>query len=91
MAINWKEIFMRYTSRKFLMAVAASLAAYQMAGVDGIYTFQEILVILTPLMTFIGAEGWADANSRSVSPIVQTAGNVTVEDQTKPDPKDLGD
>lgn len=79
-----KDIISRLTSRKMWAAIAASVTAYELAGVDGLYSVPEILTIIGPLVAFIGVEGAADTMGRSSQPVVNVegAGTVEVQDQT---------
>lgn len=51
-------------SRKFLVAVAASIIAYNAGIADGSLSNEELLTIIGPLLAFIGVEGVADIKSR---------------------------
>lgn len=62
-----KDLLSRLTSRKFLLAVIASITAYGVATQDGIITQGEIWTIITPVLTFIGFEGAADVVTRATN------------------------
>jgi hypothetical protein len=59
-----KDLIARYTSRKFLAAVATSITAYIAAAQDQIFTQPEILLIISPVIAFIAVEGAADVTTR---------------------------
>lgn len=56
-----KDFAKRLLSRKFLLAIVGAVLAFVMAGEDGVITGQEQALIIAPLLSFIGAEGLADA------------------------------
>lgn len=58
------DLIARYTSRKFVSAIATSIAAYIAASQDGVFTQPEILLIIAPIIAFIAAEGAADVVTR---------------------------
>jgi hypothetical protein len=58
------DLISRFTSRKFLGAIAASITAYVTASQDGVFTQPEIMLIIAPIVAFIAAEGAADAVTR---------------------------
>jgi hypothetical protein len=62
-----KDFIARYTSRKFLGAIAASLTAYVTAAQDGVFTAPEIGLIIAPILAFIAAEGAADYKTRQTN------------------------
>ena len=60
-----KGFLLSLLSRKFLLAVAFSIIAFDKAGIDGTVTVEEILVALSPIFGFLGVEGYSDAIARS--------------------------
>ncbi len=62
------ELFFRLTSRKLWLAIAATVTAYQLAAGDGVFTIWEIMAIMSPMLAYIGVEGWADANRAPEEP-----------------------
>lgn len=59
-----KIFLLSLLSRKFLVAIAATILAYDAATVDQMITLQEIQVIIAPILAFIGVEGIADIKRR---------------------------
>jgi hypothetical protein len=58
------DLISRYTSRKFLLAIAATAAGFVLGYQDNILTQAELLTALSPILAFIGVEGYADAKTR---------------------------
>lgn len=48
-------------SRKFILSVIAGLVAFGNSYFDWGLKVEEVVAIITPLMVFVGIEGWADA------------------------------
>lgn len=59
-----KSFFLSLLSRKFLVAVATAIVAYDLAVVDGSVSIQELQMIVAPILAFIGVEGIADIKKR---------------------------
>lgn len=59
-----KTFLLSLMSRKFLLAIGASIAAYGVGIQDNIITQPELWTILAPLLAFMGVEGGADIVSR---------------------------
>lgn len=59
-----KDLVARYTGRKFVLTIIASLTAYGVAIQDNVISQPEVWAILTPILTFIGVEGAADTVTR---------------------------
>jgi hypothetical protein len=55
-----KNFLFSLLSRKFLLAIAGTIIAYDAVMADGVMTFQELLVVLAPIFSFLGIEGIAD-------------------------------
>jgi uncharacterized membrane protein len=66
-----KSFLLSLLSRKFLLAVGASLAAYGVATQDNTITQSELVTILAPIFAFIGVEGGADIVTRytNITPV----------------------
>jgi hypothetical protein len=60
-----KDLLARFTSRKFLLTLAASIAALTAGMQDGILTQPEVWAVITPILAFIGIEGAADVAGRN--------------------------
>ncbi len=80
----FKELVGRLTSRKLWAAIAASVTAYELAGMDGLYSVAEILTIIGPLVAFIGVEGVADTAGRMQQSAVTVTDAENIEVSTPP-------
>lgn len=58
---NIKVFLYSLLSRKFLLALAGAYIAWESGWQDGVLTQQELMIALTPILGFLGVEGWADA------------------------------
>lgn len=56
-----KVLGLSLLSRKFILSVVAGLVAFGNSYFDWGLKVEEIIAIITPLMIFVGIEGWADA------------------------------
>jgi hypothetical protein len=59
-----KDLFSRFTGRKFLLALGGSFTAFEIAAQDNLISISEIALILAPIVTFIVMEGAADVATR---------------------------
>lgn len=59
-----KEFFLSLLSRKFLLAIAGAYLAWDAGWSDGVLSQQELVLIMTPILAFLGVEGWADIKER---------------------------
>lgn len=55
-----KDVILRYTSRKFIISILAFIVPILNAVFDFGLDAGQIVTIITPMMLFIGAEGWKD-------------------------------
>lgn len=53
----WQDLASRLTSRKFWVAIAASIAAYTFAMQDGVISPNETWQIIIPILAYLGVNG----------------------------------
>lgn len=56
-------------SRKFILAVATAVIAYDAAMMDGVMEAGELVTVVSPILAFIGIEGFADIKSRQAGTV----------------------
>lgn len=56
-----KTFALSLLSRKLILSVIAGFVAFGNSYWNWGMKIEEVLAIITPLMIFVGAEGWADA------------------------------
>lgn len=61
------DLISRFSSRKFLLAVAGTIVALIYGLQDNILTQGELWAALAPLLSFIGVEGAADVVTRKTN------------------------
>ena len=61
---NVKIFLQSLLSRKFLLAVAGTIIAFNAVLIDGVVTQSELITALSPILAFLGIEGAADFKSR---------------------------
>ncbi len=55
-----KIFLLSLLSRKFLLSIAGAYIAFESGMADGSLSQQELLLVLTPILGFLGVEGFAD-------------------------------
>lgn len=60
-----KSLIKKMLTRKFLVAIISSTVVFGNAMFDWGITNDQVWSILTPLLTWMGIEGWADIKSRT--------------------------
>ena len=58
------KIPVQLRSRKLWLAIIAALVAFGNAMFEWGLTTEQVLTVITPLLTYIGVEGWGDAQGR---------------------------
>ena len=61
-----KEFLLSLLSRKFLLSIAGAYIAFESGMADGSLSQPELLLVLTPILGFLGVEGFADIKSREL-------------------------
>ena len=56
-----QKFIMSLLSRKFLLALAGAYIAWEAGWSDGTMSQQELLIAISPILAFLGVEGYADA------------------------------
>lgn len=54
------DILQRFTSRKFLLALITAIVAFGNFYWEWGISVEEVLLIIAPILAFIGLEGWKD-------------------------------
>lgn len=61
---RFKQFASSLLTRKFLLAFVAAIVVFGNAMWNWGISEEQVWQILTPILAFIGAEGWADAKER---------------------------
>lgn len=59
-----KYFLLSLLSRKFLLAIAGTIIAFDAALMDGQLSQAELITSLSPILAFLGVEGVADIKER---------------------------
>lgn len=59
-----QQFLLSLLSRKFLLAIIGTYIAFNAGYADGVLTSAELMVALTPILGFLGIEGFGDVQER---------------------------